>query len=87
LALRRLDMQRYRAGFDQTRQATIASLQDDARRQAAINSQLRASMSYSSPNLYTPGAHRVDASARYQAYFNQRYANPFSYAFGGVWFF
>lgn len=85
LAIRRQDMQRYHAGFDQTRQATVAVLQNNAQNQAAINSHLRSSMTFSSPNLYTPGAHRVDVSARYQGYFNQRYANP--YAFGGIWFF
>lgn len=85
LAIRRQDMQRYHAGFDQTRQATVAVLQNNAQNQAAINSHLRSSMTFSSPNLYTPGANRVDVSARYQGYFNQRYANP--YAFGGMWFF
>lgn len=85
LALRRVDMLRYRAGFEQNRAAAVSSVQEDTRRQAAANSQVRAGKTYSSPNLYTPGANRVDASARYQGYFNQRYANPF--AFGGVWVF
>lgn len=86
MALRRVDMQRYRAGFEQNRAAAVSSVQEDTRRQAAANSQVRAGKTYSSPNLYTPGANRVDASARYQGYFNQRYANPFP-TFGGVWFF
>ena len=85
LAIRRLDLQHYRAGFDQTRQAAVASLQHDAQQQAAMNAQLRASMNYASPNLYTPGANRIDASARYRGYTNRRYATP--YPFGGVWFF
>jgi hypothetical protein len=85
LVLSRVGLQRYRAGFDQTRQAAVASVQNDAQHQAAINSQLRAGMTFSSPNLYTPGANRIDASARYRGYTTHRYANP--YPFGGVWFF
>jgi hypothetical protein len=84
--VRAINLRQARQGFNQSRQATIQVLREDERRQAEINAQIRASMTYSTPNLYTPTVQNgPPAYQRYSGYFNQRYGSP--YSFGGVWFF
>jgi hypothetical protein len=87
IANRAINLQQVRQVFDQTRQATIQANREDNLRQAQFNAHLRASMTYSTPNLYSPTAHNgPPPSQRYSGYFNARYGYPFSW-FGGVWFF
>jgi hypothetical protein len=88
IAIRAINLKQVRQEFDQTRQATIQAVMENELRQAQFNAQVRASMTYSTPNLYSPAAHAGPApSQRYSDYFNRRYSSPFSYAFGGFWFF
>lgn len=88
IAIRAMNVQQVRQGFEQTRQTSIQVAREDVQRQTQFNTQLRASMTYSTPNLYSPAAQgRPVPSQRYSDYFNHRYGSPFSYAFGGVWFF
>jgi hypothetical protein len=87
IAIREINLKQVRHGFDESRPATIQANREDQRRQAQFNAQVRASMTYSTPNLYSPTTHNGTSSQRYSDYFNRRYGHPFSYAFGGVWFF
>jgi len=88
IGLRAHNIQQVRQGFDQARQATIQAAREVDHRQTQFNAQVRASMTYSTPNLYSPASQtRVPSSQRNDAYFNQRYGSPFSYVPGGVWFF
>jgi LPS O-antigen subunit length determinant protein (WzzB/FepE family) len=82
IANRAINLKQIRQGFDQTRQATIQAVMENELRQAQFNAQVRASMTYSTPNLYSPAAHNGPAPyQRYGDYFNQRYGSPFSYGF------
>lgn len=88
IAIRAINLQQVRQGFEQTRQVAIQTAREDDRRQAQLNAQVRASMTYSTPNLYSPASqNRPVPYQRYNDYFNRRYGSPFSYAWGGVWFF
>jgi hypothetical protein len=88
IEIRAINLQQVRQVFDQTRQVTIQAYREEKLRQAQFNTHLRASMTYSTPNLYSPTAHNGPApSQRYSGYFNARYGSPFSFGFGGVWFF
>jgi hypothetical protein len=88
IAIRAINLQQVRQGFDQTRQAAIQAAREHEDRQAQFNAQVRASMTYNTPNLYSPAAqNRPVPSQRYSDYFNRRYGSPFSYGLGGVWFF
>jgi hypothetical protein len=88
IAIRAINLQQVRQGFDQTRQAAIQAAREHEDRQTQLNAHVRASMTYSMPNLYSPVAQsRPTPSQRHDDYFNRRYGSPFSYALGGVWFF
>jgi hypothetical protein len=87
-AVRAINVKQVRQGFDTSRQSAVEVLRQDERRQENINAQLRASMTYSTPNLYSPTIHNGPPPyQRYSGYFNRRYASPFSYSFRGMWFF
>jgi hypothetical protein len=88
ISIRAMGLKQARQGFDEIRLATLQAVREDQRRQAQINNQVRASMTFSTPNLYSPTAHNGQPPyQRYSGYFNRRFGSPFSYWFGGVWFF
>jgi hypothetical protein len=92
LIVRGINLKQARQGFDQGRQAIVQSLADEHRTQAQYNAQLRAGMTFSSPNLYSPTRMGPPAYARYSGYVNSRYARPsygfgYGFGFGGLGFF
>src|SRR5262249_10470606 len=69
--VRGINLRQVRQGFEQSRQAAVQMAREDGLRQAQFNAQLRASMTYSAPNLYGPTIHNgPPPQARYSGYFN-----------------